>query len=187
MNKDIEQLNRRLAEGLGTIGGQPRFAWRFSPEVHYFYRPETAVTFERHCWAAQLGKVWMLCQYQEPRWTDHLGQTHRITPEGWFASFQGSFPYPANGHYTAHPETARTDGSPPTAEATAFYIATIRAQMEKDHAAHLAESLERQESIKLETEKQFFAEAEEWFPYGWKGGQAHEPGTRGAHISFGGM
>jgi hypothetical protein len=187
MTKDIEQLNRRLAEGLGMIGGQPRFAWRFSPEVFYYYRPPTALNFERQCWAEQLGKAWMLCQYQEPKWTDHDGQQHRITPEGWFNACLGEFPYPANGHYVAHPETARMDGSPPTAEATAFYIATIREQMEKDHAAHLAESMERQAAIKLETEKEFMAMADDSFPAFWKNGQGHEAGKRGAHVSFGGV
>lgn len=187
MNKHITQLNRRLAEGLGMIGGQARFEWRYSPDVFYFYRPETAVTFERHCWADQLGKVWMLCQWQEPKWTDHNGAAHKITAEDWQTSFKGEFPYPVRGAYNAHPETARTDGSVPTAESTAFYIQGIREQMEKDHATHLSESLERQAQIKLEHEKQFFAEAEDWFPFGWKNGQAQVPGTRGAHISFGGV
>lgn len=187
MNKQIQQLNRRLAEGLGTVGGQARFAWQFAPEVFYFYRPETALHFERHCWADQLGKVWMLCQWQQPQWTDHTGQTHLITAEGWYAAFKGEFPYPGRGSYAAHPETAIAVGTEPTAASTAFYIQTIREQMEKDFATHLAESNGRQEQIRLDNEKEFFGQAEEWFPYGWSKGQAHEPGTRGAHISFGGI
>lgn len=187
MNKHIIQLNRRLAEGLGMIGGQARFEWRYSPDVFYFYRPETAVTFERHCWADQLGKVWMLCQWQEPQWTDHNGHTQKITPENWYASLKGEFPYPARGAYKAHPETARPDGSLPTSEGTAFYIKTIRDQMEKDHATHLSESLERQAQIKLDHEKEFYAEADDWWPAFWSKGQGHEAGTRGAHVSFGGV
>lgn len=187
MHKDIEQLNRRLSEGLGTVGGQPRFAWRFSPEVFYYFRPETAVNFERHCWADQLGKVWMLCQYQEAKWIDHNGQTHKITRDGWFAAFHGEFPYPTNGSYNAHPETARTDGSPPTAEGTAFYISTLREQIEKDFDTQLAESLQRQEQIKTDVEKEHFDQAADWFPAFWKNGQGHEPGTRGAHVSIGGV
>lgn len=187
MTNKIKQLNRRLAEGLGIIGGQPRFAWQFAPEVFYFYRPETAVAFERHCWADQLGKVWMLCQWQEPKWIDHNGHTQKITPENWWATFHGEFPYPSRGAYNAHPETALAFGVEPTAENTAFYISGIREQMEKDHAAHLAESLERQEQIKLEHEKEFMAMADDSFPAFWANGQGHEAGKRGAHVSFGGV
>lgn len=183
----IEQLNRRLAEGLGTIGGQPRFAWRLASDLFYYFRPETALTFQRHCWADQLGKVWMLCQWNEPKWIDHNGQTHKITPEAWFSAFRGEFPYPSRGNYNAHPETARTNGTPPTEEGTAFYISTLREQIEKDFATQLTESEGRQEQIKFETEKEFMTAAEEDFPAFWKNGAGHEPGTRGAHVSFGGV
>ncbi len=150
MNTHIEQLNRRLAEGLGTLGGKPRFAWQYAPEVYYFFRPETALTFERHCWAEQLGAVWMLCQWQEPKWIDHQGQAHKITPEGWYASFRGEFPYPNGGAYNAHPETALPYGMQPTGEGTAFYIRAIQEQMEKDFDTHLKESNARQAAIRLE-------------------------------------
>ncbi len=187
MSKHIDLLNSRLAEGLGRIGGQGRFAWCFAPEVFYFYRPPTALNFERYCWADQLGKVWLLCQWTEPKWIDHTGATRKITTEDWYASFKGEFPYPDRGAYNAHPETALKMGIHPTAENTAFYIDSIREQMEKDFAAHLAESNARQAQIKLEHEKEFYASAENDFPAFWKNGQGHEPGTRGGHVSIGGI
>jgi hypothetical protein len=188
MNKDIELMNRRLREALGSIGGVPRFAWQYSPEVFYYTRRPTALEFTHHCWAERIGKVWMLCQWRVPTAFDpETGATKLITEAEWWAAYHGQLPYPAKGMYWAQPETALPVGMTPTAENTAGYIWSIRQQMDKDFETHLREGNEEMAQDRLDTEKEFMAAADDWFPFGWKNGQAHEPGTRGAHVSFGGM
>lgn len=187
MTQEIKLLNNRLASELGSNHGQPRFQWRFAPEVFYYFRNPTAVTFTRHCWADLVGKVWMLCQSAPAQWLDHEGHSHQITRESWSQSFHGEFPFPDKGMYVAHSETALAPGVLPDAEETAVWIASIRAQMAKNYEQHVKETTERLAKAREDNEKEFMSEAEEWFPYNWKNGQAVEPGTRGGHISFGGI
>jgi hypothetical protein len=188
MTKQIELLNRRLREGLGTLGGQARFAWQYAPEVFYYTRRPTAVTFTRHCWADRIGPVWMLCQWRLPTAFDpETGATKRITEAEWWSAYHGQLPYPAKGMYWAQPETACAPGREPTEAETAGYIWSIRRQMDMDFADHLREGNAEMAKDRLDTEKEFMDEATDWFPFGWKNGQAHEPGTRGSHISFGGV
>jgi hypothetical protein len=185
MTKQIELLNRRLREELGTVGGQARFAWQYAPEVHYFTRRPTALTFTRHCWAERIGKVWMLCQWRLPTSFDpETGATKLITEAAWWSAYQGQLPYPSKGMYWAQPETAREPGRQPTMEETVGYIWSIRQQIEKDFQSHLREGKAEMDKDRLDSDKEFMDEAADWFPAGWKNGQGHEPGTRGAHISF---
>lgn len=184
----IEQLNRRLREDLGTIGGNARFAWQFAPEIHYYTRRPTALTFTRHCWAERTGPVWMLCQWRLPTSFDpETGATNLISEAAWWSAFQGQLPYPSKGVYWAQPETACAPGMPPTMEQTVGYIWSIRNQIEKDFATHLREGNEEMAKDRLDNEKEFMDSAANEFPAFWKNGQGHEPGTRGAHVSFGGI
>lgn len=183
----IEQLNKRLGDDLGRIGENPRFTWKLTSEIHYYTRTATAVSFERHSWAGRIGRVWVIAQFMVPTSFDpETGHTSIITEDQWWQSFRGGFPYPKDGMYYAHPETALAIGRVPDADETTIMIASIRAQMDKPYDQHLFECTEAAAHSQDEHKKDFFAAAEEDFPAFWKNGQGHEPGTRGAHVSFGG-
>lgn len=133
----IDQLNRRLGEALGYRNSQPRFAWKWSADLHYFYRLPTAVTFERMCWAERVGRVWMIAQWRKPDGIDvQTGQVLPITREQWWRMFGGAFPYPEKGQYYGHPETAFRQGLVPTMEDTLMAIASIKAQL-RSYESHL--------------------------------------------------
>lgn len=184
----IDQLNKRLGDDLGRIGENPRFAWKFAPEIHYYTRDMTAIEYMRRSWADRIGQAWAICQFLLPSSFDPAtGQVHVITKSDWWKSFRGEFPYPENGMYYAHPETALPVGQLPDAHETAVMIASIRAQMDKPHETHLRECAEAAQQAQDDHQKEFFAEAENDFPAFWKNGAAHEPGKRGAHVSFGGI
>ncbi len=187
MTSEIALLNKRLEYELGTNYGQPRFQWRYSPEIHYYMRAGTALSFSRYCWADQIGKVWMICQSAPLQWIDGDGRVNPITREGWWKAFNGEFPFPDKGMYVAHTETALALGILPDAEETAIIIASIKAQMEKTEAMHARESLDRIAKAREDNEKEFMEMADDWYPFNWKNGQAQEPGTRGGHISWGGI
>lgn len=173
----IDRLNRRLGEALGYVGTNPRFAWKWSPDVQYYYRSNLATSFERQCWADHVGPVWILCQFRPPE----------ISQADWWASFRGEFPYPHGGMYYAHPEVAMPRGMEPDAEETARVIYALRQQMGKGHALHLSEINERLEQGRIANKKEFMDMADDSFPAFWRNGQGHEPGTRGAHVSIGGV
>lgn len=187
MTSEIELLNKRLESELGTNYGKPRFQWRYSPEVFYYMRGETALSFSRYCWADQIGKVWMLCQSAPIQWIDFDGQVHPITREAWWHSFKGEFPYPDRGMDVAHTETALAPGILPDGEETAVWIASIKVQMEKTEAMHAAATMERMAKAREDNEKEFMEMADDSFPAFWKNGIGHEAGKRGAHVSFGGL
>lgn len=130
MNKDVDILNRLLGERLGYANGvTPRFAWMWSPDVQYYYRPHVAASWQRCSWADRLGRCWLLCQWRAP------GMPER----DWWASFRGEFPYPRKGMYYAHPETALSAGMMPSREMTAWYIRSLDAQIGKSYDQHLQE------------------------------------------------
>lgn len=185
-NRHIEQLNKRLGEALGLVGNEPRFSWKWSADINYYTKAGEA--YERVCWAGRIGKCWLLCQYQgQPTSMDpNTGQASPITKEQWWRSFRGFIPYPEKV-YKAHPETALIPGLEPSSELNAAYIVSLRRQIEMGFWQHLKEGEEELQKAREENQKEFFEEVDNWFPYGWKNGQAHEPGTRGAHISFGGI
>ncbi len=187
MTAEIKLLNDRLASELGSNHGQPRFQWRYAPEVFYYFRNPSAISFTRHCWADLVGKVWMLCQSAPLQWLDADGHSHPITREAWSQSFRGEFPYPDKGMYVAHSETALAPGVLPNADETAVWIASIKAQIEKNFAQHVAETTARMQKSREDNEKEFMDCAEDSFPAFWKNGVGHEAGKRGAHVSFGGM
>ena len=187
MTSEIELLNKRLEDELGSNHGQPRFQWRYAPEVFYYFRNPNSITYTRHCWADLVGKVWMLCQSAPAQWIDHEGHSHQITREGWAQAFRGEFPYPDKGIYVAHSETALAPGVLPDAEETAVWIVSINRQLAKNFNQHVAESTARMQRAREDNEREFMEQADDWFPAFWKNGEGHEPGTRGAHVSFGGI
>lgn len=189
MNREIKQLNERLGQALGfAIGSEPRFKWCYAPEVFYYTRTPTSIEFTQRCWAERIGKKWMLCQWSLPIAFDSAtGQTFVLTEAQWYEKYQGQLPYPAKGTYAAQPETALPVGMLPDMGDTLGYIHSIRLQMSKDYATHLRECEEEMAADRLENEKQFFAAADSDWPAFWKNGAGHEAGTRGAHVSFGGI
>ncbi len=187
MTSEIALLNKRLEYELGANYGQPRFQWRYSPEVFYYMRGETALSFARYCWADLIGPVWMLCQSAPLQWIDGNGGIHPITREGWGQTFGATLPFPDKGMYVAHTETALAPGVLPDAQETAILIHSIKAQMAKTEAMHARESLNRMAKAREDNEKEFMEMADDWYPFNWKNGQAQEPGTRGGHISWGGV
>lgn len=78
-------------------------------------------------------------------------------------------------------------GMEPDAEETARVIYALRQQMGKGHALHLSEINERLEQGRIANKKEFMDMADDSFPAFWRNGQGHEPGTRGAHVSIGGV
>lgn len=188
MDKDIQLLNARLAEALGCFGAQPRFQWAYAPEVYYLTRADTASTYTRHCWADQIGKCWMLCQWGLPLSFDpRTAQASLITEAQWWATYRGQLPYPAKGIYRGHPETALSAGARPTAKDTAEYIFSLRRQMGMSYEDHLRESIALAEAERLQNEKEFYAMADSDWPAFWKDGNAHVVGARGGPVSFGGI
>jgi hypothetical protein len=184
----IDHLNKRLGDDLGRVGEASRFAWKFATEIHYYTRAETAIEFTRHAWSDRLGRVWVIAQFLLPTSFDPTtGRTSIITREQWWTSFHGEFPYPENGMYYAHPETALAIGRLPDEAETAVMSASIRAQMDKPHDAHLRECAESATQAQEDHRAEFMAAAEDSFPAFWSNGQGHEAGKRGAHVSFGGF
>ena len=122
--------------------------------------------------------MWVLAEWGPPP----------MSPLAWRSSFHGQFPYPEKGREIVHGETALPLGMRPTPDVTQFYIHRIQEQANKSYARHLSEINAGLDKDMLDTRKEFMAYADDWFPAYWssKGG-AHTPGTRGGHVSFGGM
>ena len=148
MANQIEILNSRLGERLGYRGTHPRFAWKYAPELFYFWRQNYLTGFVRQCWAQRLGKVWVLCQWRRPE----------MSQQQWWDSFHGEFPYPAQGMYYAHPETALAPGELPESEITQAHIHALTAQMSKNYATHLRE-------VNADTARCEQADEDEWMEY----------------------
>lgn len=182
--KSIDQLNRRLGEELGFISEQPRFAWRWAPELRYYSRAQNASHWTEHNWADMLGNVWVLTSLRPP--VGVLGATEvPITEQDWYRTFRGTRPFPGKLTPYVFAETALIPGLEPSAERTAFYIDSLKEQMSKSVARLEQEGLAAIALSRDENKQAFFDEAAEWFPFGWgsKTG-AHIPGTRGGAVAF---
>jgi hypothetical protein len=60
--------------------------------------------------------------------------------------------------------------------------------MDKSMRQLVNESYDSCERSQEANRKEFMEMADDWFPYGWStSGGMHLPGTRGGHISFGGL
>jgi hypothetical protein len=187
---DVDILNRRFGECLGRPNGtDPRFAWKHSTELHYYFRMEAHNDWQRRCWADRIGKAWVLCQWSPPTMT-LMGVEFEVTREQWFRTFGWSRPYPAGGEYKPYAETALKDGRRPGAEETQFYIFTLGQQLEQSEQAHKQNRAGREDDtlVKCEQEaqkvvddheKQFYDSVADWEPESWKHGVPHESGDRG--------
>ena len=144
----IATLNARLGERLGYRGNNPRFAWCYAPDLFYFWRPSYLTGFVRQCWAERLGRVWVLCQWRRPE----------MSRQEWWNSFNGEFPYPENGMYYAHPETALPAGMEPTSGITAEYTYSLERQIAKGYAQHLRE-------CQASADQQMQADEDQWMDY----------------------
>lgn len=186
--KEIDLLNRRLGEALGFVlgGSQPRFKWVQAHECHYYTREHAGETFRTRCFADRpgTGKVWLLAQWRLPEVFDvRSNSTHVLTEAEWWQTFHGTMPYPARGHYIPHLETKLLPGRVPTAELTANYIFVLRQQMEANYQTQV---LDGHTEMALDAKQwdtrfdEMTANAEPAFDH-WN------PGTRGEHVSFGGV
>lgn len=176
MLSNVEILNRKFAECLGTRGGQTWWAWKWAPDMVYEHRDQPGESFGRVSWARWIGRSWVLCQFRPPE----------ITRNEWDACYKGEIPFPERGRYVPHPEV-RIEGREPDMEDTIFYIRTLAMQFETPQEVQHKMSLERIQERSDRTKREFFDQAEEDFPAFWKNGVGHEPGTRGSHVSFGGV
>lgn len=146
---NIEVLNARLGERLGYRFGQPRFAWKYAPELYYFWRPNYLTGYVRQCWAERIGRVWVLCQIRRPE----------MSRQQWWDSFHGQFPYPERGAmYYAHPETALAPGQEPTGEITEGHIWALDRQISKSLETHVRECTNTANQAQQ-------ADADEWDEY----------------------
>jgi len=179
MDKEIAVYNRRLASELGSLHGRPWFQWVWSVDQEYFVRSpgHEHESYNRFNWAKRIGKCWVLAEWGPPP----------MSQEAWRATLGGQFPYPEHGRAIVHPETAMPPGRRPDADVTQFYITRIREQASKGFDQTLNEINAGIEAEDDAVYADFMAYADDWFPAFWssKGG-AHTPGTRGAHVSFGG-
>lgn len=182
----IEQLNRRLGECLGYIGAEPRFKWAWAPDMEYLYRKPTAITFTRHNWAERLGRVWVLTGFTAP--VAYVGEMQvAVTREEWWARTGGQMPFPERGSRQPLADTALPPGVVPNGEITNRYIVAISDQMTKTVKQLNEEANADAEKVVDDEAKVFYDVAKDSFPAFWKNWQGHEPGTRGAHVSIGGL
>lgn len=182
----VEILNRRLGEGLGLVlgGSQPRFKWCKAEDCFYYLREGIGESFQRYCWADRIGKVWLLCQWDVPKFFDpRSGSTRILNESDWWVTFKGAMPFPKNGEYRAQAETALAPGCMPTAELTANYIWAIDKQMSSSYEKQLIENSTEIAMMRRERENKFYEQANDLTPaFGsWASGE------RGGHVSFGGM
>jgi hypothetical protein len=161
MDSIIKALNQKLGDALGRVcsGTQPRFCWQWAPDLPY--------------WRTRLGAVWVLCQWHRPFFTE----------QEWQHQFRGRFPYPANGMYHAHPETALPPGRVPTFELTQNYIWALDRQLSTSFISQLCAS---ENAVQVEREQDYV----EWVEQVQDSNPAFsnfEPGKRGGHVSYGGV
>ncbi len=179
----VDQLNRQLGQ-LGLLADQPRFAWRWAPDLVSYSRKNAGDSWTEHNWADQLGKVWVLTMLRPP--VGMLGGTEiPITEQSWWQTFRGTRPYPGKLTPYVFAETALIPGLEPSEEKTSFYIATLGEQMNKSLAQLHREGEESGQRARDANHAEFMEMADDSFPAFWstKGG-AHTPGTRGGHIAF---
>ena len=172
---EIDRLNQKFSDCLGTRGGQPWFAWKYAPDLLYEHRDQWDQPYSRVSWGSRLGKSWVLCAFLPPE----------VSREAWTQEFNGELPYPERGRYVPFPETAIS--RPPSMEDTVFYIRTLAQQYETSLGEHLSTAIIKCQDRQDSAQKKFFDMVDDDFPAFWRDGQGHEPGTRGAHVSIGGV
>lgn len=179
----IDQLNRRLADGLGLAAGStfPRFAWKFSTDLNWYYREGMHENFQVQNWADRIGRVWLLCEWRVPTGFDVMsGHQYPLSESQWWQMFRGSLPFPKRGEYSPYPETQLKPGQMPTAELTANYIWAIDKQMSADYQKQLSQC-----SDELHQDHEEFREnqLDEWMDAAPAFGN-YDPGKRGGYLSM---
>jgi hypothetical protein len=180
----IDRLNQNFGEALGFANNQPRFAWRWAPDLFRYSRNSVTEPWEEKCWAEQLGRVWVLTMLRAPVGIMYNTEVP-ITREDWWHAFRGLQPYPSKLTPYVFAETALIEGLEPDQRRTQFYINSLREQMAVSRAQKIRDSEAQAKAVQDEYRKQFMLESEEWWPAFWSSnGGAHTPGTRGGHVAF---
>jgi hypothetical protein len=161
MNASIKALNQKLGDSLGYVrsGTQPRWAWKWAPDLPY--------------WRTRLGAVWVLCQWTSPFFTE----------QQWQQQFRGRYPYPAQGMYHAHPETVLSPGRVPTLELTQNYIWALDRQMSTSFTTQVCDS---ENAVQAHRENDYI-EWVDYVQDSNPAFSNFEPGNRGGHVSYGGI
>lgn len=179
----VDLLNRRLGEGLGFAlsGTLPRFSWKFSTEVFWYFREGVHENFQRQCWADRIGRVWLLCEWRLPTGFDaSTGQQYPLNESHWWQMFKGAIPYPKGGSYNPYPETQLKPGELPTAERTQNYIWAIDKQMSGDYQEHL---MECRDDLQQDHDTFRDNQIDEWMDAAPAFGN-YDPGKRGGYLSM---
>jgi hypothetical protein len=157
----VKSLNQKLGDALGRVcsGTQPRFAWKWAPDLPY--------------WASRLGKTWVLCQWQAPV----------LSEQEWQTQFRGRLPYPANGMYQAHPETMLAPGRLPTFELTQNYIWALDRQMSTSFVTQLCDVQNEVADDRDRDYVEWVDQVQDTNP----AFSNFDSGKRGGHVSFGGI
>ena len=109
--------------------------------------------------------------------------------------FGWSRPYPRKGEYKPYAETALRNGVFPDSEATQFYIATLRKQLEEVEANRKAQLMGRADDytekftkdaqdVIDQHEKKFMESVGDWEPESWKLGEPRDPGDNDGPVAF---
>jgi len=157
----VDQLNRRLGDALGRVrsGTMPRFCWKWAPDLPY--------------WSTRLGNVWVLCQWQRPG----------MSEAEWHSHFGGRFAYPRNGMYHAHEEAALPYRVFPTEALTDRYIRALDRQMSTSLIQQLCDVNQQLADDKERAYVEWVEKVQDSNP----AFSNFAPGTRGGHVSYGGV
>lgn len=172
MNSHVASLNDRLGQAFGFSPilderGLPygKFAWRWTPDLQYFYREDFTKTFARKSFADRMGKVWVLAKWEPVD-----------MPESEFRqATQDQFPYPRNGRFMPL-NVALEPGELPTDWYTSLVIDCITTQMGKTYSQFEEEAVALGNAPMEETRKTFEDRVDDEIP-------DHDPGVKD-HISY---
>lgn len=189
-------LNDRFGMALGRPNGaDPRFAWKLTKDLHYYYRDNPSEDWQRRSWADRVGNCWVLAEWRPPE-VNIYGITQEITREQWFTMFGWSRPYPQGGEYKPYTETALP--RIPNEQDTAFYIKTITKQLSDSEAANKDQLMGRKDAITEQCERdaqavvdryetEFMESVADWQPISWRLNEPYNPGDQDGPVSFGGI
>lgn len=192
----VNVLNDRFGASLGRPNGSdPRFAWKKSSDLFYYWRDNPSEDWQKRSWADRIGVVWVLAEWRPPE-VYIFGVLSEITREQWFAMFGWSRPYPQGGEYKPYAETALL--RPPTSEDTDFYIKTLQQQLAEVEQANKDQLMGRKDATTENCEKEaqanmdkheqdFMDKVADWEPLSWKLGEPRDPGDQDGALSFGGV
>jgi hypothetical protein len=167
--KNIEHLNRILADNAGrTPQGDPMFKWVEARNLRHAVQTGQ----DTYDWVPAIdGERWVLAKWQAPPDKDE-----------WDRMFRGALPYPRRGEYVPTDVKLREGFEPNewvTGEAVNM-VNTARALNYKGHLRSIQERLERIDEGKRRRMSDCIDDAITAFSNPF-------PGSRGGHVSFGGI